>query len=230
LINQSFERTTTMGLISMLPSVKIGTHKADTLNGSSRVDIIFGQNGDDIIYGNGGDDYLFGGNGNDKLFGGSGNDVLSGGQGNDMLSGGTGNDRLYGGVGDDQLTGGTGNDVLFGGAGADKFYFNPNRHGEGHDRIADFDAATDKVVLKVTDVLASTPGLLAESGNPNALEATDLDNSDLWNLSASKDGDLLITHPNGTIEIDAIDFSPALTFADVLPVIELVPPSDMMTI
>jgi Ca2+-binding RTX toxin-like protein len=219
-----------MGLISLFPSIKFGTHKADVLNGSARTDIIFGQGGDDTIYGNGGTDYLFGGMGNDKLYGGAGNDVLSGGQGDDRLWGGSGNDRLYGGVGNDKLSGGTGDDYLSGGAGSDKFYFNPNRAGEGHDRIADFDLATDKVVLKVADVLASTPGLLAESGNPTALEATDLDKSTLWNLSASKDGDLLITHPNGTIEIDTVDFSPALTFADILPVIELVAPSDTMTV
>ncbi len=219
-----------MGLISLIPNYQIGTAKADTLQGTSRTDIIFGLAGNDTIYGNAGNDYLFGGHGNDKLYGGQGNDILLGGAGSDLLSGGSGNDRLYGETGDDRFSGGTGDDVLYGGAGADKFYFNPNRPGEGADRIADFDATMDKVVLKVTDVLASTPGLLAESGDPNALEATDLDKSALWNLSASKDGDLLITHPNGTIEIDTIDFSPALTFADVLPAIELVPPSDMMTV
>ncbi len=219
-----------MSLISQLPKVTIGTSKADALNGTARIDVILGLDGDDIIYGLAGNDYLFGGRGNDKLYGGSGNDALSGGHGNDALWGGSGNDRLYGGVGNDKLSGGTGDDVLFGGDGADRFYFNPNRPGEGNDRIADFDPATDKVVLKVADVLASTPGLLAESGDPNALEATDLDKSALWNLSASKDGDLLITHPNGTIEIDAIDFSPALTFADVLPVVDLVAPSDTMTV
>jgi Ca2+-binding RTX toxin-like protein len=219
-----------MGLISLIPNFKIGTQTADALHGSARTDIIFGLGGDDHIYGGAGNDYLFGGSGNDRLFGGQGNDILLGGTGNDMLWGGVGNDRLYGETGDDRLTGGIGDDVLYGGAGADKFYFNPNRPGEGADRIADFDATTDKVVLKVTDVLASTPGLLAETGDPNALEATDLDKSALWNLSASSDGDLLITHPNGTIEIDTIDFAPTLTFADVLPAIELVPPSDMMTI
>ncbi|MGL4490324.1 MAG: calcium-binding protein [Rhizobiaceae bacterium] len=217
-----------MSLVNLIPSVIIGTSKSDTLNGTSRNDVVIGLGGDDKLYGHGGDDFLIGWNGNDKLYGGSGNDVLWGAGGNDDLYGGTGNDRLYGGQGTDKLIGGTGNDVLFGGAGADKFYFNPNRKGEGHDRIADFDPATDKIVLNVADVLASTPGLLAVSGDPNALEATDLDGSKLWKLSASKDGDLLVTHPNGTIEIDAIDFASALTFADVLPVLELVAPSDAM--
>ena len=219
-----------MRLLSLLPNIINGTNKADILNGTSRVDILSGFDGADQIYGNSGNDLLFGWNGNDRLFGGLGDDVLSGGYGKDMLSGDTGNDRLYGGYGNDQLFGGTGNDVLFGGADSDKFYFNPNRHGEGNDRIADFNPNLDKIVLKLSDILASTPGLLAESGNPNALEATDLDLSPLWNLSASNDGDLLITHPNGTIEIDAINFSLALTFADVLPLIEVVPLSDLMTV
>jgi Ca2+-binding RTX toxin-like protein len=219
-----------MGLLSFIPNIIIGTGKADILHGTSRVDIISGLDGNDQIFGYANNDILFGWNGNDKLFGGDGKDVLSGGNGNDSLYGDAGSDRLYGGNGNDKLAGGTGSDVLFGGAGSDRFFFNPNRAGEGNDRVADFNSNLDKIVLKVTDVLASTPGLLAQSGDPNALEATDLDCSPLWNLSASKDGDLLITHPNGTIEIDAIDFAAALTFADVLPLVELVPPADMTTV
>jgi Ca2+-binding RTX toxin-like protein len=234
IIEQCFEileKDNHMSLLSSLfPNIITGTSKADILKGTSRIDIISGLGGDDKIYGHGGNDLLLGWDGNDRLYGGSGSDALWGGYGNDDLYGGSGNDRLYGGYGNDNVYGGTGNDVLFGGAGSDRFYFNPNQAGEGKDRIADFNPNLDKIVLNVSDVLASTPGLLEQSGDPNALEATDLDNSTLWNLSASKDGDLVISHPNGSIEIDTIDFSPALTFADVLPLMDLVAPPETMTI
>jgi Ca2+-binding RTX toxin-like protein len=142
--------------------------------------------------------------------------VVAGSAAADMLSGGVGDQALFGLAGDDRLEGGKGNDVLVGGAGADKFAFNPNRAGEGDDVIYDFKLGTDKIELRVADVLASTPGLLALSGDPLAFETTDLDASTLWNLSASADGDLLVTHANGTIEINGLAFSAGVdTFGEI---------------
>jgi VCBS repeat-containing protein len=70
---------------------------------------------------------------------GSADDVFIGGGGNDTLSGGTAHDILHGGVG---------NDVLTGGAGADTFVFDTQPHTtDNFDRIADFDASTDTILL-----------------------------------------------------------------------------------
>jgi Ca2+-binding RTX toxin-like protein len=149
--------------------------------------------------------------------------VVGGTAGADSLSGGAGDQALFGLGGDDKLEGGTGNDVLSGGAGSDLFVFNPNRPGEGADVIYDFALGTDKIQLSVADVLASTPGLLALTGDPAAFEFTDLDASALWNLSASADGDLLVTHPNGTIEINGLQFGVGVdTFGEIAGALLLV--------
>lgn len=149
--------------------------------------------------------------------------VTAGTSGKDNLVGNNGKDAIFGLAGNDKITGGRGDDVLVGGMGADKFTFNPNRLGEGDDVIYDFELGTDKIQLRVADVLASTPGLLGLSGDPNAFETTDLDVSTLWDLSASSDGDLLVTHPNGTIEINGLAFGPGVsTFGQILPALELI--------
>jgi Ca2+-binding RTX toxin-like protein len=213
------------------PAFKVGTAERDILfsNGSSLNyvnalggnDVVVGSDRTDVLVGGQGNDYLLGLGGRDGLFGGSGNDSLFGGQGDDLLRGGSGNDYLGGGSGMDSITGGTGDDVMRGGSGADKFFFNPARAGEGHDRIIDFVLGTDTIVLKVADVLASTPGLLALAGDPNAFDPEDLDASELWNLSASHDGDLVVSHPNGAIELDGIKFDASLNFRAILPALEL---------
>jgi len=203
-------------------SFKFGTRGNDTIVGSHGNDIIFSLDGNDKIYAGGGHDAIAAGSGNDMVYGGNGNDRVYGQQGDDWLWGDAGNDFVFGGVGNDRLEGGTGNDMLMGGDGADRFVFNPNRAGEGRDVIADFALGTDKIVLSTAAVLASTPGLLALSGDPNAFETTDLDASDLWGLTASSDGDILVTHPNGTIELNGVAFASGLTFGDILPALDLI--------
>jgi Ca2+-binding RTX toxin-like protein len=199
-----------------------GTDNNDKIVGTKGSDAILGKNGNDSLFGLDGNDALFGGDGNDHLAGGNGNDRLYGEAGNDAMNGGAGRDYINGGIGNDKIEGGIGNDLLKGGAGMDRFIFNPNRADEGVDRIMDFKLGTDKIVLSVANVLASTPGLLALSGDPNAFEGTDLDASDLWNLSASKDGDLVISHPTGSIELDGIKFADSLNFTALLPAIDLI--------
>lgn len=71
--------------------------------------------------------------------------------GNDSLSGSNGNDSLYGGSGADTLIGGAGDDQLFGGKGRDVFVFAPEA---GHDVIADFNAAEDRLDLSAFDAAA----------------------------------------------------------------------------
>jgi Ca2+-binding RTX toxin-like protein len=199
-----------------------GSNSIDTLIGNSSDSFIFGFGGNDTLKGLGGNDVIAGGAGNDMVSGGAGQDRLYGGQGDDMVTGGSGADRIFGGKGNDTIEGGTGKDVLAGGEGADRFVFNPDRDNEGRDRITDFKLGEDKIVLSVAAVLASTPGLLELSGDPAAFEPTDLDASDLWNLGASHDGDLVVYHPTGSIELDGVKFAEGLTFSDILPAIDLI--------
>jgi Ca2+-binding RTX toxin-like protein len=89
-------------------------------------------------------DKVIGSSFSDGLFANDSGVVLDGGAGHDLLVGGTGLDVLIGGSGDDTLEGGLGLDVLTGGAGADHFVFN---RGDGPDRVTDFQAGVDKIVL-----------------------------------------------------------------------------------
>lgn len=215
----------------------------DRVNGGRGNDIVSGGDGNDRVYGGRGDDHISGGDGHDRVFGGSGNDTasggngndfVSGGRGNDMVSGGDGNDRVYGGRGDDTLIGGSGNDYLKGGHGADKFVFNPNNvdeHGrplEGHDRIADFNIADgDMLILDVSTFDEGTlRTVAAAAGDESKLELVDLLEASVISLSASHDGDLVIGHPAGTIELDGI---PADVPASALiPAVDFMPNVDFM--
>jgi Ca2+-binding RTX toxin-like protein len=105
--------------VPVVITVKIGTDKNETLNGTSGIDMIFGLGGKNTINGNAGNDLLCGGNSNDTINGGDGNDILDGENGNDTLNGGNGNDILRGSLGDDSLTGGAGADFFSGGPGTD---------------------------------------------------------------------------------------------------------------
>lgn len=94
------------------------------------------------------------GSGDDNVITGNGFDILRGNLGNDLLKSGGGADRLFGGGGNDTLRGGLGTDVAAGGAGADVFVFATAaeaRSGFGHDRIVDFQAATDRIDLSGID-------------------------------------------------------------------------------
>lgn len=104
-----------------------------------------GSMGNDSLTGDDRADTLRGAGGDDRLDGAGANDVLIGGAGYDTLFGGNGADTLLGGAGRDTLTGGEGNDVLTGGAGRDTFYFwGPSI---GNDRITDFKAGADRIVI-----------------------------------------------------------------------------------
>lgn len=204
---------------------------------SSFITRLFGSNfngtdGDDHITrliggrteGRGGDDTIVGGFFNDKIFGGAGDDLIRARTGHDLLDGGSGNDDLRAGRGNDSLIGGSGDDHLRGGSGADKFLFDPSNPDEGIDVIKDLDIADgDRIVLNAADVFRSTPGLTSADpfGDPGALDASDLDNDPAWTIGESADGFVVVGHPSGTIEIAGLPFDPALSFAALLPAIEV---------
>jgi Ca2+-binding RTX toxin-like protein len=120
----------------------------DRLDGGSGADSLRGEDGADSLTGGAGKDVIRGGALNDRIDGGNHNDQVYGDNAHDMLWGNDGNDTLYGGAGNDRLNGDGGSDLLFGGSGADIFVFNA---GGGTDRIADYRAGEDSIMLKAFD-------------------------------------------------------------------------------
>lgn len=76
-----------------------------------------------------------------------GADTMRGVSTRDLMRGGPGDDILFGEAGDDLIAGGAGDDTLTGGSGADRFVFNRTPASGGVDRITDFVAGEDRVVL-----------------------------------------------------------------------------------
>ncbi len=202
--------------------VKFGTFGNDHINGTDHPDLIWGLSGNDTILGLAGADLLLGGSGNDHIDGGSGSDAMFGGLGHDTLIGGLGNDRMSGGSGNDHLFGGSGNDILSGGTGADVFYFDPSNFGEGSDRIRDFTLGADKISLNAADILRGDADIITQTGDVSLLEATDFDADSDWNVVSSSDGDVVVIHPTGKIELDGIKFGAGTdSFAELLPALQL---------
>jgi Ca2+-binding RTX toxin-like protein/aryl-phospho-beta-D-glucosidase BglC (GH1 family) len=74
-------------------------------------------------------------------------ETLTGSAGSDAIFGLGGDDKLHGGDGDDHLSGGDGKDELTGGAGADHFVFDTKLSKTNIDRVTDFAAGSDRIVL-----------------------------------------------------------------------------------
>ena len=108
---------------------------SETVNGNAGRDDLFGAGGGDTVRGRGGDDRLFGENGNDTLSGAGGRDQCFGGFGRDLLTGGAAADRfVFAGVAETADTGATA------------------------DRISDFVANRDDIVLAAIDARAGQAG------------------------------------------------------------------------
>jgi VCBS repeat-containing protein len=153
----------------------IGGDGNDTINVGGENDWVDGGSGADTVLGGTGVDTLIGGNGADTINDGVGNNVIIGdggdgsAPGNDRITGGT---LVYGGPGGDTITGSAFNDQLFGGSGADSIsdtggadtivggYGADTLSGntaadhfvylsalDTNDRITDFTAGVDKIVL-----------------------------------------------------------------------------------
>lgn len=169
-----------------------------------------------------GNDTLIGGFGSDSVFGGPGGDLIRARTGNDLLSGDEGNDNLRAGRGDDTLIGGSDDDEKMGGFGADKFVFDPSNPDEGNDKIMDLNLDDgDRIVLNAADIFRASPGLTDPFANLGSLDGSDFDADPGWNISGSNDGNVVVEHPGGTIEIVGLAFSEDLTFAALLPAIEI---------
>jgi Ca2+-binding RTX toxin-like protein len=139
------------------------TWRASTLNGESGVMVTFSSaniflagrtslassdviNGAAITWGNNG--------GNDNV-------DRSASSVSQWMLGRAGNDTLRGGSGNDWLDAGTGNDILRGGAGRDSFVFGI---GDGSDRIDDFTAGVDRLILEGASAASLTKTLATVGG------------------------------------------------------------------
>lgn len=159
------------------PQNKTGTADGDLLVGGEGKDVLTGLAGEDLMRGNGGDD---------RLLGGRSWDILRGGKGNDDLQGGAGADRLVGGAGADKLTGG---------AGVDEFVFDVPPGLKHADRIEDFKAGVDLLVLENAVFRGLPEGRLrasqfsvTEGNNGTQLSHRILYNSDTGALMYDSDG------------------------------------------
>jgi Ca2+-binding RTX toxin-like protein len=155
-----------------------GQEGNDSLTGGNGQDRLYGWTGNDILDGGAGYDNLYADDGNDTLDGGAGSDNMYGGLDSDLLFGGDDIDNLEGGSGNDTLRGGKGNDILSGEgnnngvyyvagvAGADTFAFDSlsgaNFAELGVDRITDFQASIDQILLDRT-IFTALPSALTTS-------------------------------------------------------------------
>ena len=133
--------------------VPIGFSGNDTVDLNYGNDTFFLGDGDDRAWGRRGADIIHGGRGFDVIRGGYGSDTLYGDQGRDKLFGGNGGDVLYGGNGRDLLRGDLGNDTLTGGDGADRFVFTPRPLYVEYDRVTDFEAGLDRIILHTNETV-----------------------------------------------------------------------------
>ncbi len=165
------------------------------------------------IYGNVGPQWLKGGGGDDRLDALGGNDVVRGYAGNDTLIGGEGDDTLRGEAGDDELTGGT---------GADVGRIRAGKWAEGDDTFTDFERGTDRIDFTSADLLRREAGFAGLDGDAGTIELVDFEASNRWDLSASADGDLLISHSTGSVELDGLAFDDTTdSFADLGDILTL---------
>jgi Ca2+-binding RTX toxin-like protein len=133
---------------------------ADSLVGSNvSFQLMIAGAGDDTLAA-GSADFLsmLGGEGADILRGGSGwLQILAGDEGDDTVIAGTGTDQnldggdgadyLQGSSNNDFLNGGAGNDLMNGGGGSDEFTFNAALGASNVDRIQNYNASEDTIVL-----------------------------------------------------------------------------------
>ena len=121
----------------------------------------------------------------------------------------------------------SGDDIVRTGGGRDTVNVDPSNGSEGDDVITDFSLPSrldrtvgDSINFALQDVLEADPDLPSADGDATSLSLDDFDASDNWALAGSDDGNLLLTHPGGSVEIANIQFSDQL-FADAESVIQV---------
>ncbi len=176
----------------------VGSGFNDVLRGDAAANILSGGNGNDLLVGRGGDDTLNGGDGADRLFGQLGNDLLVGRGGDDTLNGADGADRLFGQLGNDRLTGG---------AGADFFYFTEALGSTNVDRITDFTAVDDTLVLENAIFTALAAGGLAAAAFTTGAAATSAAHRIIYNATNGQ----LLYDADGTGAGAAVQFATLTT-------------------
>ena len=129
--------------------------------------------------------------------------------------------------GDDTITPGSGSDIIATGEGRDTVNIDPSNASEGADVITDFTAPSaldptlgDFINFALADLLESDPDLPAADGDATTLSLADFDASDTFTLGASEDGEVLMTHPGGSVEFSNITFRNQV-FANLGPVIKV---------
>jgi RTX calcium-binding nonapeptide repeat (4 copies) len=153
--------------------------------------------------------------------------LVQGTDGGEELPGTEGDDVIDAGDGDDTITPLGGDDTITTGGGSDSVNLDPSNPGEGDDVITDFTAPGDPVATEgdtinfaLEDVLAADPDVAAADGDATTLSLADFDASENWTLDPTEDGDALLIHPNGSVEL--VDVAAGdLEFADLAAMITI---------
>src|SRR5690606_14492518 len=142
-------------------------------------------------------------------------DLTAGTDGADDLTGTDGDDTIDAMGGDDTITPLDGDDTITTGAGADTINIDPSNDDEGDDVVTDFDrGGGDTINFTSDDLEEADPDLAGADGDDTSISAADFDASQNWTLSESADGNLVLTHPGGSVELGGTAFNNQ-TFADL---------------
>src|SRR5690606_20281133 len=142
-------------------------------------------------------------------------DLTAGTDGADDLTGTDGDDTIDAMGGDDTITPLDGDDTITTGAGADTINIDPSNDDEGADVVTDFDRGGGDTTNFTSDALEeAAPDLAGADGDDTSISAADFDASQNWTLSESADGNLVLAHPGGSVELGGTAFNNQ-TFADL---------------
>ncbi len=133
--------------------------------------------------------------------------LVQGTDAGEELSGSNGGDVIDALGGDDTITPLGGDDIIATGAGRDTVDIDPSNANEGADTITDFSLRDDSINFELANLLAADPELPAADGDAASLTLDDFDASANWILGPSEAGNLLLTHPGGSVEFSDVAFS-----------------------
>jgi Ca2+-binding RTX toxin-like protein len=153
--------------------------------------------------------------------------LVQGTDAGEQLTGTDGDDVINALGGDDTITALSGDDIISTGEGRDTVNIDPSNANEGADTITDFSAPNeldpsvgDSINFELAKLLEADSELPAADGDAGSLSLADFDASANWTLGASEAGDVLFTHPGGSVEFSNIAFGNQ-QFADLGAVIKV---------